>query len=290
MRQLIFGAFILGSVLTASAQQTIYSQDFEGNDDDIFADGWDFIDLHGDSPEGGIFSPSPSIQARGFTGKTMGGLTFDIVGTMPTHNPNTDIAIKSADYDIPEGITHVTYRVGSVAIGTNASSHYSVYIMRDDEFTGIATGEQLKAYLDTKTPDDSATISGQSSTITLDLSAFAEDTVALVFRLHDSPSNSLLLFDDVIVQTGILDNPDFTSSDFMVYPNPANSEVNITGIGSLGKGEITIADLNGRILATKKFNSEETIRVDISSLASGTYFMAVKTDKGLFSQKIIKQS
>lgn len=289
MKKSITTALCLGLFSCVYAQETLYSQDFEGNNDDIFANGWDVINLYENAPEGGIFSPAASIQAAGFTGKTFGGLTFEIgPSSFPVHVPGTDIAFKTEDYDLPAGNSTISYRVGSIAIGANSSSHYSVYIMASSEFIGIDTEASLKAYLDTKIPADAATISGQSSTITLDLTPYAQQTVSLIFRLHDSPTNALLLFDDIIVKAETLDTPDLNANQFAVYPNPTNHKVTVNASNAFDIDSITITDLNGRAIKNYTFNSLASVELDLDEMASGTYFLGISTEQGTVTKKIIK--
>ncbi|MDR6966116.1 hypothetical protein J2X31_000109 [Flavobacterium arsenatis] len=291
MKKSILTALFLGLLSYANAQEILYSQDFEGNNDDIFADGWDVIDLYGQSPDGGIFNPSPSIQAIGFTGKTIGVLTFTtVVGSVLTHITGTDVAIKSADYDLPDGPSYATLRVGSVAVGAIGSAHYSIYIMASTEFNGIATPEALKNYLNTKTPVRSETVFASSSMISIDLTAYAGQNVSLIFRLHDYPthSNTILLFDDITIKAGTLDTPVFNANQFVVYPNPTSNLVSIRASNTLSINSITISDLNGRILKTHAFNSLASVELDLSEMATGTYFLGISSEEGTTTKKIIK--
>lgn len=290
MKKSIITALFLGSFACAQAQlTTLYSEDFEGDDQVIFSQGWNFIKLHPDSSDGGIFQPSPSIQAKGFTGKTIGGLTFTTVGTTITNLPNTDVLIRSRNYDIPVvGTTSVSFRRGSVPAGASASSHYAVYIMAMEEFVGLDTPAALKTYLDAKTRATSATISGQSSIVTLDLSAYAGKTVALLFRLYNSPTNSILLMDDVTVSNTPLSTADFVASQFSVYPNPASNKVKVAASNGKGITKITITDLNGRIVKTKDLAGIESTDIDLNDMASGTYLMGISSEEGTIMKKIVK--
>ena len=49
MKQSITTALCLGLFSCVYAQETLYSQDFEGNNDDIFANGWNVINLYENS-------------------------------------------------------------------------------------------------------------------------------------------------------------------------------------------------------------------------------------------------
>lgn len=285
---MITTALLIGAFTCSSAQAILYSQDFEGSSNDIYADGWEVVNLYAGSPVSGIFNQSPSIQAMGFTGKTIGASTFDVIGTTITHVPLTDVAIKSKEYALPAGPSLVTFRLGSIAIGATATSHYSVYIMTAAELAGLGSTASLKACLDAKSPAATATVWGQSSIVSLNLTSYAGQTVALVFRLHNSPTNSFMLFDDLLVKGGTLDTADFDAGQFLVYPNPASSIVTVQGGGKVIK-EIYIMDNTGRILKRVAVQDLDYCRLDIQEFSAGLYYISIHTTDGNFTHKLVKE-
>ena len=72
--------------------------------------------------------------------------------------------------------------------------------------------------------------------------------------------------------------------NFSLYPNPADTHVFINYDGVVSS--IAIYNAIGKKL---KPISQETDRVDISSLASGVYFIAIETDRGAAIHKFIKK-
>jgi hypothetical protein len=83
---------------------------------------------------------------------------------------------------------------------------------------------------------------------------------------------------------------DFSREDLVrVYPNPANSQVNIRVNKFAGKLEVQIIDINGRIVldqVDENFNVEKSI--NINDLQSGIYIVKVTGDNLNYSQKLIK--
>jgi len=77
------------------------------------------------------------------------------------------------------------------------------------------------------------------------------------------------------------------ASNIQVYPNPAVTEVNVSGAGVV-KG-ISIADLNGRIVKNQIFDNLSDVQINVSDLSTGIYIMTVKGDAGTLTRKIIKQ-
>jgi hypothetical protein len=74
----------------------------------------------------------------------------------------------------------------------------------------------------------------------------------------------------------------------MVYPNPANSVLNIGTKSLLNLQEVTIIDISGKEVY-KRVNSLSSESIDVSSLASGVYFVTFKSDNGVTTKKFIKE-
>lgn len=71
-----------------------------------------------------------------------------------------------------------------------------------------------------------------------------------------------------------------------VYPNPAKNVVNIKSENQINS--VTVFDIQGRQVQTKIVGATETI-LDISNLQQGNYLLKISTDKGVVSEKIIKE-
>lgn len=286
----IVAGLCFGLAVTTNAQTAVYSQNFEGNHQDILDEGWGFPEITGACENRGIVSSNNSTQNAGFTGSTAGYGTFNIVNQIPQHIPDVDGAIISPLILLPAGQSTLTYRIGSISIGGATGTHYSVYVLTKTELEQI-NGDVavLKTTLNGKTPHDSATISGQSSTISLDISDFEGTESAVVFRVHDTPGNKFLLIDDVSIVNGTLGNEDFMAGEFSVYPNPAVNFITVNSNNLLDFESITITDINGRTVLDQKLNGATDAQIDISGLSAGMYMLAAASDKGTATKKIIKQ-
>ncbi|HNG07228.1 MAG TPA: T9SS type A sorting domain-containing protein, partial [Saprospiraceae bacterium] len=85
---------------------------------------------------------------------------------------------------------------------------------------------------------------------------------------------------------------DTDNRNVVVYPNPASDYITIEPLESdLGATEIQLTDVAGRVLKSYKLSAGfKQFDVDVSSLASGVYFINVKTEgKRPFTYKVIKQ-
>jgi len=74
------------------------------------------------------------------------------------------------------------------------------------------------------------------------------------------------------------------ASTITIYPNPVMNQLNITVDTSQTVNEVSILNTLGQVLIKTK----QTTSLDVTSLASGTYFVTVTTDKGSFTEKLIK--
>ena len=72
----------------------------------------------------------------------------------------------------------------------------------------------------------------------------------------------------------------------MVFPNPATNSIIIFSQENIAAGTYTISDLNGKVILTGKLSG--TV-INISSLHSGIYFIAVSANGNTFFKKIFKQ-
>lgn len=76
-------------------------------------------------------------------------------------------------------------------------------------------------------------------------------------------------------------------SEFLVWPVPASSTMEIRGI-PFDITEIKLADANGKVVYTQNLNQEDYITIDVHNLASGTYFiLCSRGNKKAYSQRII---
>jgi shikimate 5-dehydrogenase len=79
-------------------------------------------------------------------------------------------------------------------------------------------------------------------------------------------------------------------SEIEVFPNPANSYLNIQLPADVVLENIQLNDLNGKTLIEKNTLLERKKTVlDIKSIPNGTYLLQLQTDKGVVNKKVLKQ-
>ena len=76
---------------------------------------------------------------------------------------------------------------------------------------------------------------------------------------------------------------------FNLFPNPATSVVNITNAENMLVNQVTIYDVAGKQLSTKKYNNETDIQLNVEHLASGTYMLHLQTKQGTAVKKLVKK-
>jgi hypothetical protein len=81
---------------------------------------------------------------------------------------------------------------------------------------------------------------------------------------------------------------EFSTGDYRVYPNPANTALFIKTNRSFGEVTITLTDINGRQVLSKEVNLFDTIELDINNLQSGMYILNMKGLNIDSNEKIIK--
>ncbi len=82
-----------------------------------------------------------------------------------------------------------------------------------------------------------------------------------------------------------IDDISLEDNSITLYPNPTNSEINISSESLINS--IEIYNSLGQKVYTETINSKEKT-IDVSSLPSGVYVLGAKTDDGIMRKKIIK--
>jgi extracellular elastinolytic metalloproteinase len=91
-----------------------------------------------------------------------------------------------------------------------------------------------------------------------------------------------------LINCTTLSTDDITSNLVQVYPNPSNGVLNISVAKSFGEVNMTLVDLNGRIVLqiSKELNSE--VKLNLNQLQSGLYILNIKGDRIDYNTKVVK--
>ena len=110
------------------------------------------------------------------------------------------------------------------------------------------------------------------------------ETIASVQAVHK--------FDNFVisaVDTVPLSTQDFISSKFNVFPNPINDVVTITNNENINIEQIQVFDISGKSVKTHSYTNVNVVELNVENLASGSYLLQIKTDKGMAVKKIVKK-
>jgi len=73
-----------------------------------------------------------------------------------------------------------------------------------------------------------------------------------------------------------------------VYPNPVSDLVNIA-VKNHNIMQVSVLDMNGRIVKMEKFENSSTVKTDLSELSAGIYMMDILSDETHILKKIVKK-
>lgn len=219
-----------------------------------------------------------------------------VVKTTDAHSGNYAIELNSDLY--PNGQMVMT---SSISVGTldfQAPNTFSIpYNATPTQFSGyyktnatstIDSSLQLAFYQGSTlleyqqfsfTPQANYTL----FTIPLNLTG-TPDRVAFAIGSSSEPG-TFLRIDDLVFSGGDVGIDEITTNDYSIYPNPATSQLIILSKNT-SLSDFEIIDASGKILRTGKINGLYT-QVDVSDIASGSYFIQLKGNQAVDIQKLI---
>lgn len=123
---------------------------------------------------------------------------------------------------------------------------------------------------------------GVTSTVSLGTA-----TVSYTVTNSNNCSNSRSITRSVVVcsSKGIIQNNENKIGDFIVYPNPAKSMINIKSNTTCTDGKIIVTDLFGKTILQKPVNTYNNT-IDVTSFAKGVYFITIITNNSKQTEKI----
>ena len=100
--------------------------------------------------------------------------------------------------------------------------------------------------------------------------------------VNSGGNNILGTANDILLET--LGVNGLETQNLSVFPNPANSELNIQSLGNVTIRQISIYTLDGKTVLNKQvsdfLNSDQSLVIDVSGLKEALYFMDVYGDNG----------
>lgn len=274
-KQLLLGAFLLASTLGANAQ--ILNETFT-----TAPEGWTVVDADGDAKNWGTYTGNATTDGWGLDGNFAGSVSW----TQADGALTPDNFLITPGVEIPAGGATLTFLKGYTYYNAEdgVADQLSVYVVLADQTLEEVIAEEPLFDEVFDTPTDENTVV-TATTATVDLSAYAGQTIALAFR-HQGENQELIFLDTVVITEGTAGVDENTLSNLSVFPNPSNDVVNVTVEALVNN--IAIVDLNGRTVKSVKFEGVSEAQVNVSDLASGVYMMTISSDKGTSTKKIVK--
>jgi hypothetical protein len=76
-------------------------------------------------------------------------------------------------------------------------------------------------------------------------------------------------------------------SNFSIYPNPSNGNINISSILDAGDVTISIVDLNGRKVFTQEVELQSSVNINAEGLKTGVYILQINGNNYTHTAKLI---
>ena len=78
-------------------------------------------------------------------------------------------------------------------------------------------------------------------------------------------------------------------SALLIYPNPANDRVTLNFGSPIGKAEISVSDIQGRLVISKSVTNIVIENIELDKLGSGIYMIRVASGNHLMNSKFVKK-
>jgi choice-of-anchor B domain-containing protein len=88
----------------------------------------------------------------------------------------------------------------------------------------------------------------------------------------------------LVKESGILNNTEFASTDFIIVPNPAQDQITVTSVNT-ELTEIIITDVMGKIMYTEESDKVDSSTINLSGFSEGMYFVLINNNT---TKKILK--
>ena len=249
------------------------AESFESADDALPAC-WQAIDADGDGSNWAVISDEgPALEGEKYVG--------------------------SYSYDGDNGLIPENYLITpQVTVGGDNSLYYAVRSLRhkySDEIYSVlvsTTGTDIADFTDEVFADTLLYVN-QWQSRTVNLSAYAGQTIYLAFRHHGTEDLYGFLMDGVKLPGTVICNPEAVSElnkvESTIFPNPATDNLNITS-SLQGAATVRVFDAIGRVVLENNASlSNATFTQNVSSLESGMYIIQIKTADKVVTQHFVKQ-
>ncbi|KAA3646964.1 MAG: T9SS C-terminal target domain-containing protein [Bacteroidetes bacterium] len=126
---------------------------------------------------------------------------------------------------------------------------------------------------------------------TVNLSSFVGNYITLRFRLKAVNSAAKYAAIDNVCVNSVLVGIEVPNSrnNITIYPNPSTGVFNVAFSSLMQNAQLEVRDIQGKIVFYKNALKSTNYQLDLSNQSKGVYFIQVKSEVGVFKEKIIVQ-
>lgn len=180
-------------------------------------------------------------------------------------------------------VANVTETDFEVYFTMNEETAYYYYLIAEEsvlEQYGLTTQD---AILDYFAQNGEASYEDLGGTI----ADCVEGTIMKVYTFPYNANNTLGTVNtvDILMGEGVVGlNDVMTSVEANLYPNPANSHINVSSLSIIDRVQIT--NVLGQVVMTKEIGANGA-NINIESLEAGNYFVTIYTNQGVATKKLL---
>lgn len=212
-------------------------------------------------------------------------ISFDAM-TNEVSNSGTNFYAMLYSYDAD---TEESYTIASMYFNYDGDMYFGDLEAEEYLEGGTFEGEVSNKVKFRINDDSSITyLDGNEEVLTYTIDAsYLTGNYYLVFGADDWGTNWSI--DNIQIIEGTAGIKNNTLIGISVYPNPSSDLVNIASSDNALINQISVTDLNGRVVKTIAAEGVSAVQVNIADLSAGVYLLSLTSDNGSYTQKIIKR-
>ncbi len=236
-----------------------------------------------------------------------GNITFTATFTPSTNVDDASNLITLTN----SGVTDVA---GNPGMGTTDSNNYAletiVPTVTITSSESSPTGENPIPVTITFSENISGFIMGDITVTNGSVTNFNETTAGLIYDIEITPDTNGLITINIaanvandtsgnpndtateftITYDSTLSTNDFTinNDSFYIYPNPSQGIISFSHGSDIEIHTVKLFNIQGRSVFSKNMNTNTSKTIDITNLSNGVYFARFFSNKGILTQRIIK--
>ena len=246
-----------------------------------------------------LYTSTGAINSKNLVGLSLYGNSFDIIPVGFRFNPNT-LEFSGQAYYATDQLDGATYGTYNITLGTAEAPNFllpaNTWVKIGISYNTVTreiiwkTSTGLNAFLEgvqeRKVAADNTVTFSPISPLEIDYFISNGSTAAI-----PNTAAATVLFDNLNVKASSTDTllglgSNIISNKFVISPNPTSDFVTISNSDNINN--VSISDLNGRIVKESKFINVSSIQINLASLVPGMYMMSITSEKGTETMKVMK--